>query len=442
MKTLININLDNLIYNFLYFKNNLLLNKKIFPVLKGNAYCTNVFEIANALLNLEEWQEKSFFVFSLKEAIELKTIFEDKIKNIYILGGIENGTEETFLKYKITPVINSLTQLLNCKNSIKNVALQFNTGMNRNGIDLNEIKKTKDILQKNQINVSLIMTHLAYASKKNHLITIQQLDNFNNIVKPNFQNIATSISATDGIFALDESNLGDIVRLGGGLYGFPENKNLKPVLYLEKINKNKKYNLVGIKYSINDIAGKFNTIPHEVQCKLACNNGKIEIISNNKLLNKDFGFNTEKATHIEIKDNKINKFYSKITEIREILNNGWIGYNATYKIKKGDLVATFECGYINGLDRILSNKNFFVFIKTNNGKYIKCKLIGLISMDQATIQICKKFKNDIQISNRIIIIDNDFTNFNVNRFINKTINCKTLFSLSYNKNRNEIKKIS
>lgn len=72
-------------------------------------------------------------------------------------------------------------------------------------------------------------------------------------------------------------------------------------------------------------------------------------------------------------------FYARVSYIKTLDEDTYIGYSRTYKAKKGDTVATISLGYGDGLNRLVSNK-FHVYCK---GK--KYSIIGKVCMDQFMI---------------------------------------------------------
>ena len=454
MTNIININLDNIIHNFAYFKNILDKNKKIYPVIKGNAYNIGI-SIIIKLLN-KEFNCENFFIYSLDEAIFLKKQFNNF--NFYPLGGIKINQEKIFFDNNIIPIINSLEQLERVYINSE-IIIQFNTGMNRNGINISEINKCLDIIKQNNLKIKFIMTHLACANDKNHKMALQQLNNFK-LISKYFPNIEKSISATDGILNINNNDLYDIVRLGGGMYGFNYGDKLKNifsliskiksknnifyldfgrnngifkdfnksgfVLYnnkkikIKKITKNKiildikkhknKFCLVCGEYKnqfidINTVSKNMGLIPYEFQVRLLQN------LSKNNKFKVNYYYKNEK---IDIKYQNIpvvyeskniitkNQIISSIIEIRKVEEGGWIGYGAKYEVKKGDCVATFDVGYINGISRKVKQK--YVYVERNDKTFCKCKIIGNISMDQTTILL--ENINDFSVGNKVIIAKN------------------------------------
>jgi len=72
---------------------------------------------------------------------------------------------------------------------------------------------------------------------------------------------------------------------------------------------------------------------------------------------------------------------SRIMQIRDVKEDGFVGYGATCKISKGDRIATIPIGYADGFLRHLSNKGFAYL----SGK--KIPIVGRISMDLVTLDV-------------------------------------------------------
>ena len=99
------------------------------------------------------------------------------------------------------------------------------------------------------------------------------------------------------------------------------------------------------------------------------------------------------------------KLTAKLIQIRQIKKGSTIGYGATYKAKQKMVIGTISIGYADGLNRLFSN-NMKCYYKKK-----EINLIGRVSMDLITLDLSKFQKKDIQINNRIEII-NDQNNIN------------------------------
>ena len=100
-------------------------------------------------------------------------------------------------------------------------------------------------------------------------------------------------------------------------------------------------------------------------------------------------------------------FYSTIIEKRIVSKDGIVGYGATEKVKKGDKLAVFFGGYLDGLSRSISNKKCYVFVENKDKTFAKCEIFGKISMDQTIIKVNEKDYKDIKIGAKVIIFDKE-----------------------------------
>ena len=119
-------------------------------------------------------------------------------------------------KYKITPIINNLSQLeiiTKYSDSIK-IILHFDTGMNRLGFKFSEIDFIRQMISLD--NIKFLMTHLSSADEKNINECRSQLGEIKKI--NNFFNKPLSIANSSGIFLGKAFHL-NYVRPGKSLYG-------------------------------------------------------------------------------------------------------------------------------------------------------------------------------------------------------------------------------
>ncbi len=440
----IKLNYDNLVYNFELLKKITGYKNNIIPVVKADAYNIGANNIVKILLNMKEPQKK-YCVFSVNEGIELRKSFS-QLEEIFVLGGILENEEKYFKKYKLLPVVNSFNQLKLCqKNNIDKLALQFNTGLNRNGIQLSELKKTRNFIDENKIKVVMILSHFACADDKESPVNQEQVLNFEKVVKyfPE-KNILKSISASDGVINFELGNLCNACRIGLGLYGYY--KGLKPIcsIYSKiKFDGKNLYMPIGInnglmsEYSNGYIFAnnKKIKIKSVLDDKTILNaddknllNAEAEILGDNismeeleticrgnirdivaRLISnvRPKQQNTENIyrTSATIENNQFINFYSTIIEKRIVEKDGIVGYGAIRNVKKGDKLATFNCGYLDGLPRCISGKKCYVYVERYDGKYAKCEIFGKVSMDQTVIKLKDDDYKHIKIGARVIIFD-------------------------------------
>lgn len=208
--------------------------------MKSDAYGHSHSLISKALDQLPSTAAlHGFGVANVEEGIELRR--EGIRKPVYVMSGIQHYDEDLdrcLQTCDLIPVISSMRVLqematvLSKESSKRSIHLKFNTGMNRLGIDLQEVSSCIQFIRSNpQIHVDGLMSHLAIGEKKSHSLTKKQESHFSAICEQ-FENA--------GIFAkwkhlCNSSGLesavfpkGNLVRLGLSIYGLG-NRNLHPV---------------------------------------------------------------------------------------------------------------------------------------------------------------------------------------------------------------------
>lgn len=440
------ISLDNLINNYKTIKNKVGLDTIVAPTLKADAYGVGSIEVADILL---KENCKNFCVFNTEEGVELRKKYKNKIENIYVF--CPDLKSEQNKKYNLTAVIETFHQLENIGDT--NFGLFFNTGMNRNGFSIKDIDKIKNITKKPK----LIMSHMACSEDLNHPLSKIQIKNFEKIISffPD-KTVLKSLFATDATIKNDGFCY-DLVRPGIGCVNIDINSNFKNIItvvsYVESINENKAKIPFGInnglpevyaknggfvliknkKYYIKKIMLNYSIIEVDDSIKI---NDEVILLDNNikniedktyfkneNILARELTFrfirsaknkcyykiNNElidkRTRYKKYKNNKIINKKDRIeTEIFDIINiyeDGFVGYGATAKVKKGDVLVSVYGGYCDGISRYLSNNGFFYICNT------KCKIIGRVSMDQTTILLDEKIKNKVKIGDKAYILKKD-----------------------------------
>ena len=449
MENKVIISLDNIIHNYNVVKNKV-GNIDIAPTLKADAYGAGAIEVAGVLLKNGC---KNFFVFSTQEGLELRQKYKNKIANIYIL--CPKADKNLLKNNNLTPIVETFQQLQNFIDM--DFGLFFNTGMNRNGFNICDIDKIKDILGSKK--PQLILTHMGCPEDFNHPMSIVQINNFNEIAKhfPE-KNILKSMFAVDGTMNCNK-NYYDIVRPGIAVVEKEINKDFKDVItiksyiksingntakipfginnglsetyaknggyfiingksyYIEKINYN--YSILRIdnnvkigdeviiaddSFSIKNITDKtkFNNssiLRREAVFRFATSKkNKQYYLLNNKTIKRKVRRKTYKNVNIL---NKKDRIETSIFDIINVQENGFVGYGATAPVKKGDVLATLYGGYCDGISRYLSNTGYFYI---NN---VKCKIVGRVSMDQTTVLLDNKIKNTAKIGDKAYILKSE-----------------------------------
>ena len=297
----IKVDLGNIKKNYLKLKSIINSNKTICSaVVKANAYGLGISEITQALADAGC---KDFWVTNLEEAYLVKD--NSQKSRIYIFQGVNSEEELDIIEENnFIPVISDKTQLelinLHSKKRL-NIILNFDTGMGRDGIQIEEI----ELLNLTKCEILFVMSHLSCSEQNDHFLNIKQLENFKFLQKF-FPDSKFTFANSGGIFLGSEYHF-DMVRPGGALYGV-------------NVSKDK----------------------------------------NSQMLN-------------------VVEFYASVLNRKVFYKNQYVGYNATYEVKKGDKILILNVGYYDGYKRILSNQS-----KVHAKGFI-LPVIGVVSMNMIAV---------------------------------------------------------
>lgn len=210
-------------------------NKTLMPIIKANAYGTYINKSIDIINKFD-----IVAVAIVDEAIELR---KHGYKNeIFILNQPYFEEIENIIQYNITIGISDnlfLEKILKMKENIK-VHLEIETGMNRTGIKIENLKNFIDkIKQKQNIIVEGCYTHLSSADYDKDY-TNMQLKIFRESVKiitDNFDTIKyIHSSASNGLINYSD-DISNMVRPGIIMYGYESLKNAKEKINVEPICK-------------------------------------------------------------------------------------------------------------------------------------------------------------------------------------------------------------
>lgn len=203
-----------------------LLTEKTAPasvaaVVKADAYGLGAVRLSKVL-----FAEgcRAFFVAHLSEAQELRSNLPSEVQ-IYVLNGLQPGSEAQCAALNVLPVLNSLEQVsawsrfARSRGTRLKAALQVDTGMSRLGLssalDAERILAQPDLLV--GIEPVLLMSHLACADEPDHAANTAQLAAFNELAA-RFPGISRSLANSGGVLLGRNFHL-DLVRPGIALYG-------------------------------------------------------------------------------------------------------------------------------------------------------------------------------------------------------------------------------
>jgi len=245
------INLNNLAFNLKSVKRFIDEKIKYMAIVKADAYGHGAIHCAKKLESVGiDW----FGVALPEEAVNLR---QNGIKTpILCLGSFWNGQEKLILENNITTAIfnfaiaERLNRAAGKKNLVAKIHLKIDTGMGRVGLRFDEINNFADKLKMLQnLDVEGVMTHFAAADNlRLKDFTNLQIKRFFQVVemleekgfRPKIKDLANSPGAI-----AHKNSLGNMVRLGGVLYGLGDDvlpqeidlPKLKPVMSLfSKIN--------------------------------------------------------------------------------------------------------------------------------------------------------------------------------------------------------------
>ncbi|HUD04247.1 MAG TPA: alanine racemase [Candidatus Paceibacterota bacterium] len=237
----IEVSRDRLLHNFREFAA-FAPDGHIAPILKANAYGHGLLAVAQFL---EQNAEKIpfFGVDSYFEAIALHA--KGVRMPLLIIGYTRLETIKTSLVKNISftvTTMDTLRSISTIENKIK-IHLKIDTGMHRQGIRPEEITEAMDIIKKNQsIILEGVYTHLNDADNTDESYTKSQIELWNRYakeIKSQFPNIKyVHAASTDGS-RFSKNIVGNVLRLGIGLYGITENEVLNSSLTLLPVLKMK-----------------------------------------------------------------------------------------------------------------------------------------------------------------------------------------------------------
>jgi len=235
----IEINAAQIIKNYLFFQK-LLPQKEIWPVLKANAYGHGIKELTQILKKLSITY---LVVDSYYEALQ---IWEVNPQQKILLIGPTLRENFAHMKWdKLAIVVYDLETLLalNKLDRPVTIHLKINTGMNRQGINLENLKHFLRAIKKStNLTLEGVLSHLADADGASDVFTRQQIKKFQvalQVIENKLGPIKYKhLAATAG--SVKSENSGDnVVRLGLGLYGYnplhPKDKNYKKLNNLRPV---------------------------------------------------------------------------------------------------------------------------------------------------------------------------------------------------------------
>lgn len=202
-------------------------------VVKADAYGLGASRVAPAFYDAGC---RDFFVAHLGEAIALKPFLQPDA-TLYVLNGLQPGTEEACAREGILPVLNSLEQVENwaalaAKHGKKLPALlQLDTGMSRLGLSPNEFERLlESSALLDNIDIKFVISHLASGDEPENAANARQLANMTALLA-RLPKLPVAFANSGGTF-LDKTYHFDLARPGVALYGVGPKSEIVPVLTL------------------------------------------------------------------------------------------------------------------------------------------------------------------------------------------------------------------
>ncbi len=224
-RTVLEINLNAIVFNLNYFRTLLKPETKVLVMVKALSYGCGTYEISNVL----QHQRVDYLgVAFTDEGIALR---RSGINLPILVMNPESGTFDNMIDNNLEPEIFDLSNLLLLDNVLQQknkknypVHLKFDTGMHRLGFSNDELLVLLDHLTTlKTIKVCSVFSHLAAADESQHdSFTLSQIQLFDEMSSRLISKLGYSvirhICNSSGTERFKEAHY-DMVRLGIGLYG-------------------------------------------------------------------------------------------------------------------------------------------------------------------------------------------------------------------------------
>jgi alanine racemase len=217
----IEINRKNLLFNFDFFRKETGL--EIWPVLKSNAYGHGIKQVTKIL---EERDFGYLIVDGYHEVLEIRKITK---RPVLMIGEVRSENFSRINWKNVTMMVGdreTIRVLGECGKKVT-VHLKVNTGMNRQGVEVEEIEKVIKLIKKYpKLKLEGVFSHLAGVDDKKQIKKFEEV--LKQVSESGLKIKYAHLAATAGVGKIKNPKI-NAVRLGIGLYGL-ENENLKPVL--------------------------------------------------------------------------------------------------------------------------------------------------------------------------------------------------------------------
>lgn len=201
-------------------------------VVKADAYGLGIEPVARTLRSAGCG---TFFVTTAREGVELRAILPDA--RIFVLHGVAAGTELDYVEHQLCPVLHEFEELERWQACAGDrrlpTAIKVDSGMTRLGFSPPDLDRIAS--EYTDVDVQLLMSHLACAAEPGHSLNREQLRAFER-ARQCMPGVPASLSASGGTFLGPEFRF-DIVRCGAALFGIHAsprcNGRVRPVVRLQ-----------------------------------------------------------------------------------------------------------------------------------------------------------------------------------------------------------------
>lgn len=235
-RTIVEINLSAIKHNVSFYQSRLPKEVKILAMVKASSYGSGAEKVAPYL---QHAGITNFGVAFADEGVELR---KAGITGSIVVMNPDSEHSDLIIEHQLEPAIYSfeqldefITALIHRKTSAYPIHLKFDTGMHRLGFAPADKERVLAIVNSQpEVRIQGVYSHLADADNPNqNTFTQKQLAVFDSIVSYFREHSSDSFLAhilnSEGSLRYPESCY-DMIRLGISMYGYTENKDLKPSL--------------------------------------------------------------------------------------------------------------------------------------------------------------------------------------------------------------------
>ena len=316
---------------------------KISAVVKANAYGHGIEQIVPVF---EKYGIDHYSVFYYSEAIRVYNCLH-KSSSIMVMGWLSEKDIKDAIEKEIEFFVFNMERLQLAVKYAKELGvkakihLETETGMNRSGLNMNELNTAIAVIKENTDHIELtgFCTHLAGAeSVSNHFRIQNQLQKYQemateldaNNLKPKYKHVANSAAS----FVYPDTRM-DLVRIGIMLYGFWSSTEV----FIQYIN-------------------------HQED--------RIDPLK------------------------RILGWKSQIMAVKEIKSGEFVGYGISYLAQSNIKTALVPVGYSFGYSRSLSNKGRVLI----HGH--QCSVIGVVNMNMMIIDVTHV--ENVKVGDEVVLI--------------------------------------